>query len=102
MKTKSLLLSAAFAVIAFAAHAQTGGNFDLTWSTIDGGGGTSTGGQFSMSGTVGQPDAGKRTGGQFTLEGGFWSGVSVIQTPGAPTLKIKLLGNGQALVSWPV
>lgn len=102
MKTKSLLLSAAFAVIAFAAQAQIGGNFDLKWSTIDSGGGTSSGGQFSVSGTVGQPDAGKLTGGQFTLEGGFWSGVSVVQAPGAPILKIRLLSTGQALISWPV
>jgi hypothetical protein len=90
MKTKSLLLSAAFAAIALAAQAQSGGNFDLKWSTIDSGGG------------VGQPDAGKLAGGQFTLEGGFWSGVSVVQTPGAPILKIKLLSTGQALISWPV
>src|SRR5215831_10004199 len=102
MKTKSLLLSVAFAAIALAAQAQSGGNFDLKWSTIDSGGGTSSGGQFSMSGTVGQPDAGKLTGGQFTLEGGFWSGVSVVQMPGAPTLKIKLLSTGQALISWPL
>src|SRR5215831_15169863 len=102
MKTKSLLLSAAFAVMAFAARAQSGGNFDLKWSTIDSGGGTSSAGQFSLSGTIGQPDAGKLTGGQFTLEGGFWSGVSVVQIPGAPTLKIKLLSTGQALISWPL
>jgi hypothetical protein len=102
MKTKSLLLSAAFAAIALAAQAQSGGNFDLKWSTIDSGGGASSGGQFSISGTVGQPDAGKLAGGLFTLEGGFWSGVSVVQTPGAPILKIKLLSTGQALISWPV
>jgi hypothetical protein len=82
--------------------AQSGGQFDLSWSTIDGGGGTSTGGQFQLSGTIGQPDAGVLTGGQFKLEGGFWSGITVLQTPGAPILKIKLIAGGMAVISWPV
>lgn len=50
--------------------------FDLTWHTIDGGGGTSTGGSFDLSGTIGQPDAGPTmTGGSFALVGGFWPGI---------------------------
>jgi hypothetical protein len=57
------------------ALAQTGGGYDLTWSTIDGGGYTfSTGGSYSLGGTVGQPDAGGLTGGGYTLGGGFWGG----------------------------
>ena len=55
------------------ALAQTGGGYDLTWSTIDGGGGTSTGGAYSLSGTIGQPDAGNLSGGVYTLNGGFWN-----------------------------
>ena len=61
--------------LAIATHAQSGGSFDLTWSTVDGGGGTSTGGAFSLSGTIGQPDAASNptlTGGTFELTGGFW------------------------------
>ncbi|NUL81779.1 MAG: hypothetical protein HUU60_03530 [Armatimonadetes bacterium] len=58
------------------ASAQTGGGFDLTWNTIDGGGITfATGGAFKMGGTVGQPDAtgaNALSGGAFTLTGGFW------------------------------
>jgi hypothetical protein len=84
------------------ARAQSGGKYDLSWSTIDGGGGTSSGGQFSVSGTIGQPDAGTLAGGQFKIVGGFWSGVSVVQMPGSPLLKIKMLPNGQALISWPL
>ena len=56
--------------------AQTGGGYDLTWSTLDGGGGTSAGGGYEVSGTIGQPDARNRpelmTGGNYTLIGGFW------------------------------
>jgi hypothetical protein len=32
------------------AQAQTGGNYDLTWNTYDGGGGFSVGGAFSLKG----------------------------------------------------
>lgn len=52
--------------------AQSGDGFDLSWSTIDGGGGTSIGGNYSLSGTVGQADAGVQSGGGYTLAGGFW------------------------------
>ncbi len=46
---------------------------DLSWFTIDGGGGSSSGGTFSLMGTIGQPDAGATmTGGSFSLNGGFW------------------------------
>jgi hypothetical protein len=83
-------------------RAQSGGQFDLSWSTVDGGGGTSVGGQFSLTGTIGQPDAGVATltGGQFSLTGGFWSSFSVVQTPGAPLLKIRLVG-ANVVLSWP-
>jgi hypothetical protein len=55
-----------------AALAQIGGGYDLTWSTIDGGGG-SAGGGYQLSGTLGQPDAGAAlSGGAYSLAGGFW------------------------------
>ena len=57
--------------------AQTGGDFELSWWTVDSGGGTSTGGQFSLSGTAGQPDAGLLSGGVYSLGGGFWGGGAV-------------------------
>ncbi len=50
--------------------------YDLSWFTVDGGGGTfSTGGDFELGGTIGQPDAGVLTGGTYQLEGGFWSTI---------------------------
>ncbi len=56
-----------------AAAALGGTDFDLSRSTIDGGGVMhSTGGDFELSGTIGQPDAGVLTGGDFELAGGFW------------------------------
>jgi hypothetical protein len=64
-------------VAAASALAQSGGEYDLTWSSVDGGGEMfSTGGDYSLSGTVGQPDAGLLVGGEYSLGGGFWGGGS--------------------------
>lgn len=74
-----IFLIAAFlpAIAATLIYAQVGGAFDLSWSTIDGGGGTfSTGGPYNLGGTAGQFDAGTQTGSPYTLLGGFW-GVTV-------------------------
>jgi len=86
-------------LLATSAHAQT---YSIDWFTIDGGGGTSTGGVYQVSGTIGQPDAGPAmSGGNFSLTSGFWSLLSVVQAPGAPTLRITLTSTNAALVSWP-
>lgn len=51
--------------------------FEITRSTIDGGGVMhSTGGDFELSGTLGQPDVGVMAEGEFELTGGFWFGIS--------------------------
>ncbi len=54
--------------------AQSGGQYELSWSTIDGGGGRSSGGDFTLTGTIGQPDAAYSSGGNYELLGGFWPG----------------------------
>jgi hypothetical protein len=46
---------------------------DITWWTVDGGGGSGTGGTFELSGTIGQADTGEQSGGSFELSGGYWS-----------------------------
>jgi hypothetical protein len=57
------------------ALAQEGGPYDLSWSTVDGGGHTfSIGGDYQLGGTVGQPDAGCMEAGTYLLCGGFWPG----------------------------
>jgi hypothetical protein len=63
---------------AHSASAQSGGGYDLTWSTIDGGGMMLlTGGDYSLGGTIGQPDAGVMNNGGYSLTGGFWGGAAV-------------------------
>ena len=71
---RSNRLSCLFALLAAAglapaAWAQT----EITWHTIDAGGGTMSGGDnLVLEGTIGQHDAGKMNGGSFELSGGYW------------------------------
>jgi hypothetical protein len=50
------------------------GQYELSWYTIDGGGGRSSGGPYTLTGTIGQPDAAWSKGGDYELLGGFWPG----------------------------
>lgn len=74
--TKPMSLLAALLLSLICAYAQSGGDYDLTWWSIDGGGITfAGGGGFTLGGTAGQPDAtqlNELTGGAFRLTGGFW------------------------------
>lgn len=65
-----LVLTAAPAI-----RAQVGGAYDLSWNTMDPGGGTAAGGAYSIGGTVAQLDAGVHSGGAYVLTGGFWVGA---------------------------
>jgi hypothetical protein len=54
--------------------ASNGTGYDLSWNTIDGGGGTSAAGGYTLNGTLGQPDARTLAGSTgYTLSGGFWA-----------------------------
>jgi hypothetical protein len=75
-----IILTAALVLLlpAVAALAQSGGPYDLTWNSVDGGGATfSSGGDYTLGGTGGQPDAGVMKGGDYTIGGGFWCGGEV-------------------------
>lgn len=69
-------LAALLAIVAGSLAWANADEFEMTRSTIDGGGiMQSTGGSFELSGTIGQPDAGFMSGGSFDLTGGFWFAV---------------------------
>jgi len=60
--------------------AQSGGNYDLRWSTLTSGGGMMSGASgYSLNGAISPPDAnaaGSMNGaGNYALRGGFWAGV---------------------------
>jgi hypothetical protein len=86
-------------VAAFSLGAQS---YSVDWFKVSGGGGAGSNGQYSISGTIGQPDAGgPMTGGNYSLTGGFWSLISVVQTPGGPNLMVTFVGPNSVSVSWP-
>ena len=66
-------LSALLLLITTAVLAENynGPVYDLSWHSIDGGGGFSSGGGYELTGTIGQHDAGEMIGGVYTLQGGF-------------------------------
>ena len=62
-------------ILSLSGFALAAGSFDLSWWTVDGGGGTSSGNGYTLNGSLGQPDAGTiANGGGYTLAGGFWHG----------------------------
>jgi hypothetical protein len=66
------------------AYAQTGGGYDLTWWTVDGGGETGiSGGNYTLLSSAGQPDAraAAMSSGEYTLLSGFWPGEKLVVTP---------------------
>ncbi|MCA9283022.1 MAG: hypothetical protein H6812_10230 [Phycisphaeraceae bacterium] len=65
---------------ALVATTATLAQYDITRSTIDGGGNILTGATYTLSGAIGQADAGILIGGTFALAGGFWSP----STPASP------------------
>lgn len=67
MKIKAILL-----LLLLASTAKAG--YNISWHTIDGGGGQSSGGQYVLTGTIGQPDAAYSADAQYELLGGFWPG----------------------------
>jgi hypothetical protein len=85
--------AAILAVASLTAFGVAAQEFDLSWRTIDGGGGTSSGLDLTLTGTIGQADADTvLTGGSFQLEGGFWPGVSA--SPRQPACVGDLDHNG--------
>ncbi|HET6445043.1 MAG TPA: hypothetical protein VFI27_10740 [candidate division Zixibacteria bacterium] len=50
----------------------TNNGYQLSWWSVDGGGGVSTGDDYLLQGTVGQHDAGDLQGGSYSLAGGYW------------------------------
>ena len=103
MKIRMVIFCVLVAAFCLPVGAQ---QYSIDWYNVAGGGGTSTGGNYGVSGTIGQHDAaGPMTGGNYSLTGGFWALISVVQTPGAPTLYISHSGNTvtiywQAVSDW--
>lgn len=76
---------------------------EVNWWTFTGGGGKAQHAGVALTGVIGPiaPALSPATGGNYSLNGGFWSLLSVLQTPGAPLLAIALTSTNTAMVSWP-
>jgi hypothetical protein len=80
-KIKWPLIIIILAIIS-SASVESSEPYEITWSTIDGGGGQSSGpstmlragGPYVLAGTIGQADAGYLGGDNYELLGGFWVG----------------------------
>ncbi|MEM7754158.1 MAG: GC-type dockerin domain-anchored protein [Planctomycetota bacterium] len=80
---------ASIVALALAAHAASA-QFDITRSTVDGGGSTVGGGTYTLTGTIGQPATLAIDEGVLDLAGGFWPssnacGAADITTTGLAT-----------------
>ena len=71
MNSAQTLTATLMLIVAHAAFAIDG--YDLSWSTIDCGGGQSSAFGYDLHGSIGQPDAGTMSSDAYTLEGGFWT-----------------------------
>ncbi len=69
-----VILLTGLLLVASPALAQSGGDYELSLSTVGGGGGVSSGGDFELSVTIGEPEAGESAGGDYELLGGFLPG----------------------------
>ncbi len=90
MKQLLIFITLLFLLTAPAALAQ-GNGYNLSWWTVDSGGGSSSGGGYSLSGTIGQADAGRLNGGGYSLSGGFWFGQGPATSPGQVKVYLPLL-----------
>jgi hypothetical protein len=80
MKPWAILSLVLLLIIFVSSIALAAGSYDISWWTVDGGGGTSSGTGYTLNGTLGQLDAGTlSSGGGYTLADGFWhGGVAVL------------------------
>ena len=70
-----LLIAGCIAAVTSVLAQSSGGDFELTKTTIDAGGGTASGADFQLTGTIAQPEASAQqsSGGEFIMAGGFWA-----------------------------
>jgi hypothetical protein len=74
--------------------------YSIDWFKIAPVAAASQGGNFRLSGVMAQPDAGAMVGGNFALKSGFLSVVTVLQTPGAPTLTVTRRAPNAIEIGW--
>ncbi len=88
----ALVALVALLLLASTSLAEPGGAYDLSWWTVDGGGGAIGGVVYTLNGSAAQPDAGPAlASGDYTLVGGFWNGAGIAPAPGMPSIYLPLV-----------
>ncbi len=79
---RALAVAATFGTVA-AASAQSGGGYDLTWSSVDCGGAVGAGGIYKLASSVGQPEPSpvEISGGGYDLTPGFLQNAEYFAVP---------------------
>ena len=80
-KARLAILLLALLFLISSALVTANATYELSWWTVDGGGGSSTGSGYKLSGTIGQFDAGFLSGQPYELEGGYWTGPVSVYLP---------------------
>lgn len=75
LPVRRVSISLLAAAVVLVAASSTSADYQLVWSTIDAGGGTSSDARFTVIGTIGQPDVAYSYGGDYEVLGGFWPGA---------------------------
>ncbi len=80
--TAALMVPLALGLADSCAAQSNGGEFEVTRSSVDAGGGYSQAAEFTLTGTIAQPDGSTQvaSGGEFQMTGGFWAGSSTALT----------------------
>ena len=90
--TSRTTVLATIALLLAVSMALAWSGFDVSWWTVDGGGGSASGGPYTLAGAVGQPEAGPAlTGGDYALIGGFWYGTGPAAAPEMHLLYLPLV-----------
>lgn len=72
LNNKKLILIVSILLVLVCGSAKA--EYEISWYSIDGGGGTSSSAAYSLSGSVGQADAGLSSHDTFVQSGGYWAG----------------------------
>lgn len=90
MKHLLIIITLLFLLATPAALAQ-GNGYDLSWWTVDSGGGSSSGGSYSLNSSIGQAEPGTFSGGGYLLSGGFWFGQGAAAETGQVKVYLPLV-----------
>lgn len=89
-----------FLGIVLGIHSAAAAASELSWFSLDAGGGRVANGRYQIQGSIGQPDAFVSARAPLQLSGGYWPGVDSVVAVQEPILRIQLQ-DLSVLLAWP-